>query len=521
VNQHPRPSLEFKPISETRAKPGAGSKLLNLVIPAHIGGGLLGMLLAVVTLPAAGQMAATSNGKFVGNILKSTTTPDPDFDTYWNQATPENSGKWEAVEATRDVMTWSDLDFMYAYTRARGIPFKQHTFVWGQQTPAWVTTLSAAEQREEVEEWIAAFGTRYPNTEFIDVVNEPLHAPAEYRAALGGAGATGWDWVIWSFEKARLHCPNAKLLLNDYNIINSDSATTQYLTIINLLKDRGLIDGIGEQAHFFETTSITTIQNNLNRLAATGLPIYISELDINLANDTAQSNRYQTLFPVFWTNPAVRGITFWGYKQGAIWQNNAYLLKTNGTERPALTWLKDYIAANPQTLNVSVTTPADGQELSADSLVSASATITYGTAPFTVTFQKKLNTDTEFTTVSSDNTAPYTADMGVLPVGTYQIRAIVTDNVSATATSAPNTFTVAPGPTIRSWDGGTTDIAATGDGASDGGDGTWDTTIQNWDQGNDLAHVAWNNATNAARRARSRSAPASPSAGCPSPALIP
>ena len=103
--------------------------------------------------------------------------------------------------------------------------------------------------------------------------------------------------MIWSFEKARQYFPNAKLLINDYNIINSDSATTQYLTIINLLKDRGLIDGIGEQAHFYESTSLTTLQNNLNRLAATGLPIYISELDINLADDTAQLNRYQALVP--------------------------------------------------------------------------------------------------------------------------------------------------------------------------------------------------------------------------------
>jgi endo-1,4-beta-xylanase len=446
MNHHPRPSFLFEPISEPCAKASAGGKHPNPGIPATIGGGLLALLLAVITLPAAGQMAATSNGKFVGNILRTTTTADPVFDTYWNQATPENSGKWESVEATRDVMNWAELDFMYAYTRARGIPFKQHTFVWGQQVPAWITTLTQAEQREEVEEWIAAFAARYPDTEFIDVVNEPLpdHAPAVYRDALGGAGTTGWDWVIWSFEKTRQYFPNAKLLLNDYSILSSDSATTQYLTLINLLKDRGLIDGIGEQAHFYENTSITTLQNNLNRLAATGLPIYISELDINLADDTAQSNRYQALFPIFWTNPAVRGITFWGYKQGQIWREDGYLLRTDGSERPAMSWLENYVAANPQSFSASVTAPANGQGLSNVSPVSASATVTYGTSPFTVTFQKKLDSETEFTTVSSDNTAPYTADLGNLPVEIYQIRVIVTDSDSATVTSTANTFNVFP-----------------------------------------------------------------------------
>ena len=50
----------------------------------------------------------------------------------------------------------------------------------------------------------------------------------------------------------------------------------------------------------------------------------------------------------------------------------------------------------------------------------------------------------------------------------------------------------------RYWDGGSADIAATGDGGSDGGGGTWNTTLKNWDQGNGLAHVAWVNGSNEA-----------------------
>jgi endo-1,4-beta-xylanase len=414
------------------------------------------LLLTANSLTVTGQMAATSNGKFVGNVLS---TSDTVFDTYWNQATPENAGKWGSVEATRDVMNWTQLDSIYAYTRSRGIPFKLHTFVWGQQSPAWITALSAAEQREEVEEWIAACAARYPDTEFIDVVNEPLPAPAAYREALGGNGATGWDWVIWSFEKARQHFPNAKLLLNDYSVISSDGKTTQFLIIINLLKARGLIDGIGEQGHFFETTPIATLQNNLSRLTATGLPVYISELDVHLADDTAQLNRYQELYPIFWTNPSVRGITFWGYKQGQIWRTNGYLLRTNGTERPAMTWLKEYMAENPQSFRASVTSPTIGQGLSNVSPVSASATVTYGSAPFTVTFQRKLDSETEFTTVSSDTTAPYTADLGNLSPGTYQIRVSVTDADAKTVFSPVNAFNVFP---------------AAG--------GTWLGTSGNWDE---------------------------------------
>jgi autotransporter-associated beta strand protein len=46
------------------------------------------------------------------------------------------------------------------------------------------------------------------------------------------------------------------------------------------------------------------------------------------------------------------------------------------------------------------------------------------------------------------------------------------------------------------WDGGIADIAGNGDSASAGGDGTWNTTLQNWDQGA-VPHVAWTNGNDA------------------------
>jgi endo-1,4-beta-xylanase len=41
-------------------------------------------------------------------------------------------------------------------------------------------------------------------------------------------------------------------MLNDYSITNDGNATTNYLTIINLLKERNLIDLVGVQGHAFE-----------------------------------------------------------------------------------------------------------------------------------------------------------------------------------------------------------------------------------------------------------------------------
>ena len=106
-----------------------------------------------------------------------------------------------------------------------------------------------------------------------------------------------------------------------------------------------MIDGIGVQCHYFElkNASVTTIQNNLNNLAATGLPIYISEFEINLADDDEQLQEMSRLFPVLWEHPGVKGITGWGYIQGQMWKINGYLVRSDGSERPALEWLRYYL----------------------------------------------------------------------------------------------------------------------------------------------------------------------------------
>ena len=146
-------------------------------------------------------------------------------------------------------MNWAQADEAYALAKSHGFVFKWHTLVWGNQQPNWIAALPPEEQLAEIKEWYAAIAARYPEIDQIDVVNEPLHAPPSYKAALGGDGATGWDWIITAFTMARQYFPNAKLLINDYSITNDGNATTRYLQIIQLLQERGLIDGIGDQVH--------------------------------------------------------------------------------------------------------------------------------------------------------------------------------------------------------------------------------------------------------------------------------
>ncbi|HKO47109.1 MAG TPA: endo-1,4-beta-xylanase [Polyangiaceae bacterium] len=291
----------------------------------------------------AARVLTGIGNKYFGTAA--TTAVDyPTLRNYFNQITPGNAGKWGSVEATRNQMNWTDLDTAYQFAKQHGLPFKLHTLVWGQQQPSWLASLTPAEQLAEVEQWISLAAARYPDVQMIDVVNEPLHAVPGYSAALGGPGVTGWDWVIKSFELARKYFPKSELHLNDYNVEAIDSAATDYIKIINLLKERGLIDGIGLQAHFLERAETSVVAANLDRFAATGLPIYISELDLNMSNDARQAQHMRDLFTLFWQHPSVLGVTHWGFLQGNMWQADAYLVRTDGTRRPALDWINCFRA---------------------------------------------------------------------------------------------------------------------------------------------------------------------------------
>lgn len=178
----------------------------------------------------------------------------------------------------------------------------------------------------------------------------PNHAQPSWRSAIGGDNGlygTGWDWVVWSFEKARQYFPNSKLLINDYNILNNhwNNDLEILCDIVNILSSRGLIDGIGLQAHGLATTPGADVIARLNRITSRcpGVPIYISEFDLDIADDNQQRNKMAELFPIFWNNPAIHGITFWGYVQGHTWIPNSHLIRSDGSERPAMVWLKDYL----------------------------------------------------------------------------------------------------------------------------------------------------------------------------------
>lgn len=287
------------------------------------------------TLAISATLASVAYGqnKFLGNILGPNDPNDGDYSLfipddylhYWNQVTPENDTKWGYLETSRDGFDQNAVDrakAIYQYAKENNIPFKFHTLIWGrpdQDEETWRANLSNAEMLEETIEWFNWVNTNFPDMEFVDVVNEYLNENLSYAGAFTGQvtttnfpglnadyqGPAQYEWIVWAFLKARQIFPaETKLLINDFQIINGQQSAEYKVIVETLLgytlNGRPIIDGIGIQSHTFNVIENGgevngRIESVLNDLATTGIPIYISELDV--ARNHFQE--YQRIFPKF------------------------------------------------------------------------------------------------------------------------------------------------------------------------------------------------------------------------------
>jgi GH35 family endo-1,4-beta-xylanase len=316
-----------------------------------------GVFVTVGSKEAIRKGLSAGKGKYLGNIYPLGGVRN-DFSEYWNGVTAENGNKWGVIEGTRDVMNWTNADAAYKYAFYNNFMYRYHAIAWGSQYPEWITTLEPDEFRQELEEYMAAVAERYPMLDQIDVLNEQLrnHAGGTgyFRDALGGEGETGYDWQIWIFEKAREYFPNSKLILNDYGLENDVTAINEMLGLVEVLRDRGLIDGFGTQAHYFNLDQMvyqaSTLRSRLNLMASSGVPIYVTELDLrgNMGNESSQLLSYERIFPVYWEHPAVAGITLWGYVEGETWGSGTGIINNDGSKKAAMVWLEEYMAGLPE-----------------------------------------------------------------------------------------------------------------------------------------------------------------------------
>lgn len=425
----------------------------------------VGVIITVGTNNVTQRGMSACKGKYLANIIAN--SANIQYNTLWNGVTAENSCKWGSVEGTRDVMNWGGADVAYNHAKNNNLMFRYHAALWAAQYPSWILNLSTADAKAEVVEYMEAIAARYPLIDQIDVLNEQLgnHQAdnQKFRNLFGGGtnvSATDFTWQIWLFTEARRIFPNTKLILNDYGLENDQNAINQQLNLLKVLRDRGIVDGFGSQAHCFNIDGMTAtaLKNALDLMDNSGLPTYITELDLNggsesNTNDAVQSTSYQTHFPVYWDHPSVAGITLWGYVTGATWIGGTGLMSSSGVEKPAMTWLKSYVSGKTsvgypicatanctpvgQAPTVSLTAPSNNASFTTLQTINLTATASDADGSIS-----KVDFYDGTTLLGSDNSSPYSYAWSGMSVGTHTLTAVATDNSGQTTTSATVTITV-------------------------------------------------------------------------------
>lgn len=291
--------------------------------------------------------------KFLGNI---TTSYNVDYGnekyyTLWNQITCENESKWASIEGTNNSFNWGGSDNAYNYAKNHNFPFKFHALIWGAQYPKWLESQTPEQRYKEIVQWMDEVKKHYPNLELIDVVNEAVtghQAGTPYFIeALGGTGVTGYDWLVKAFELAYERWPNAILIYNDFNTFQWN--TDQYIDLVKTLRNAGApVDAYGCQSHDLTDCSLDKFKSSMTQIQnALKMPMYSTEYDIGTDDDNLQLKRFKEQIPYMWEKDYVAGITLWGYIYGRTWttNGNSGIIK-NGQDRPAMTWLREYMASD-------------------------------------------------------------------------------------------------------------------------------------------------------------------------------
>ena len=358
----------------------------------HIFSKFLFLGLASATISMSNAAMADGATKFVGNITTRGQVRS-DFGTYWNQITAENECKWASIQGGGpNSFNWNGCDAAYNWAKENGGHFKFHALIWGSQYPSWLNGLSVEETQTAIDRWFNAVAEHYPDLEMIDVVNEAIrgsyNTQGDYQnqyhscyttkpernnegkvqcenstnkimAALGGDNGQ-YDFITNAFKKARKLWPKAILIYNDYNTIQW--SRQDGIKLIQTIKKNGApVDAYGLQSHDLQKLGggangtggggscyeLSNVKEALEQIwEGTQLPMFISEYDISEANDEEQKACYSQQISYFMENEHVAGITIWGYVNGATWSSNTGIINEDGTERAAMTWLKEYLSTH-------------------------------------------------------------------------------------------------------------------------------------------------------------------------------
>ena len=281
----------------------------------------------------------------------------------FNAISPENVLKWEIVQPRPGTngYDFAPGDAYVAFGEKNKMLIVGHTLVWHSQTPRWVfqdengralSGTNAADRElllQRMRDHIFTVVGHYKNRiQIWDVVNEALNDSRNagdtnmLRQNSPWVRILGPEFIVKAFQYAHEADPKAILRYNDYSIEN-EPKRKRLIALIKMLQAQNVpVMAIGSQTHAnLSWPSVELEDAALTDIAKLGLPIHITELDVNGSQrgqqnqsadvaETARLNsggtqpavesvsekmtrQYSDLFGVFRKHRAeIKLVTFWG-----------------------------------------------------------------------------------------------------------------------------------------------------------------------------------------------------------------
>ncbi|CAL8971602.1 Endo-1,4-beta-xylanase A [Cellulomonas sp. T2.31MG-18] len=214
-------------------------------------------------------------------------------DQQFSTVTPENVMKWQLVEPTQGTYDWAAADRLVAAARDNHQLVRGHTLVWHSQLPSWLstdgttTTFTPQQVRDLLHKHVVDEVSHFRGQIWQwDVVNEAFNddgTPRQdiFSKAYQALGMNGLDYIADAFRWAHQADPHALLFYNDYNLEFTGAKSNAVYAFVQQLQAAGVpIAGVGFQGHLDTQYGFPDLQNNLQRFAALGLKVALTEVDV-------------------------------------------------------------------------------------------------------------------------------------------------------------------------------------------------------------------------------------------------
>ncbi|MFD7639307.1 endo-1,4-beta-xylanase [Kitasatospora sp. NPDC059795] len=249
----------------------------------------------------------------------------------FDMVTPGNEMKWDTTESSANTFNFGPGDQIVSFAKAHSMRVRGHTLVWHSQLPSWVGNLPKTQVQAAMENHITTQATHYKGQVYSwDVVNEPFNEDGSLRTS-PFYNAMGSGYIADALRTARAADPNAKLYLNDYNIEGANAKSDAMYQLVSSLKSQGVpIDGVGLESHFIVGQVPSTMKANIQRFAALGVDVAITELDDRMqvpasaANLAQQATDYATVISNCLAVSRCVGVSQWGVGDADSWIPGAF-----------------------------------------------------------------------------------------------------------------------------------------------------------------------------------------------------